>query len=468
MKRLSIQVRLALWYFVSVAAIIVLFAAGSWFALRASMYHSIDRDLGYRLTAVLPFIQNHQLNSREQFARAFSNSSDAAIVGVFVQITDDASNVVYESDILASHNVPAIPTAPADGSVAMSTEGRQGWPVRVASRHVVVNGAGLTVHVAEPLRDMLGSLREYTLYFSLLVPLALLLTTSVGYWMSRRALVPVEQIRKEADAIDPEDLTTRLRVPESDDELARLAQTLNSMLGRIEAGFCSIQQFTADASHELRAPLALILTAGEVSLRRERTREELAATLEKVVKEARRMAQLVDDLLTLARGDGQRRAAKLEPVDIAALLRELCSEFAPITEAKALQLRTDLPQGATFAMGAGADLRRLFVILIDNAVKYTEEGTVSVKLYRGRHELCVEIQDTGIGIEKGALPHIFDRFWRADTARSRAEGGAGLGLSLASQIMLRMGGRITVESEPDSGSIFIVELKAADLIESNS
>lgn len=468
MKRQSIQVRLAAWYSLSVAAIIALFASGSWLALRASMYHSIDRDLEYRMSAVTPFIQNHGLNAGEQFTRVFASSSDSAVVGVFVQITDDASNVVYESDVLASHHVSTIAPGPADGSMVVTTVGQHGWPVRVASKHIVVNGAGLTVHVMEPLRDMIGSQREYALYFSLLVPLALLLTTTVGYWMSRRALGPVEQIRKEADAIDPADLATRLRVPETDDELARLAQTLNSMLGKIEVGFRSIEQFTADASHELRAPLALILTAGEVSLRRERTREDLAATLEKVVKEARRMAQLVDDLLTLARGDGQRRETELEPVDIAALLRELCCEFALIAETKALGLRTDVPQGAAFAMGTGADLRRLFVILIDNAVKYTEEGTVSVRLYKDRHGLCVAIQDTGIGIEKGALPHIFDRFWRADKARSRAEGGAGLGLSLASQIVLRVGGKITVESEPGSGSIFLVELNAADLTAPNS
>ena len=264
MKRLSIQVRLAAWYFLSVAAIIVLFAACSWYALKASMYHSIDRDLGYRMAVIVPFIESHSLNSREQFARVFANSSDSSIVGVFVQVTDDQSNVVYASDILRSHRVPALSPGVPSGSVSLTTVGQSGWPVRAASKHVVIGGTGVTVHVVEPLRDMLGSLREYALYFSLLIPLALILTTTVGYWMSRRALAPVEQIRKQAEAIDAADLTTRLKVPESDDELSRLAQTLNAMLSKIEAGFRSVERFTADASHELRAPLALIITAGEV------------------------------------------------------------------------------------------------------------------------------------------------------------------------------------------------------------
>lgn len=268
MRRFSIQVRLAAWYFVSVAAIVAFFAAGSWFALKASMNHSIDRDLGYRMAAVVPFIESHVLNSREQFEQTFAGSSDASVVGVFVQVTDERGQVIYESEILRAHRVPVLPQGASDGSIAFTTVGERGWPVRVASRRVVVGGAGLTIHIVEPLRDMLGSLREYSLYFSLLVPLALLLTTTVGYLMSRRALAPVEQIRRDAEAIDPDDLATRLRVPETEDELARLTHTLNAMLARIEAGFRSVEQFTADASHELRAPLALIITAGEVSLRR--------------------------------------------------------------------------------------------------------------------------------------------------------------------------------------------------------
>ena len=461
MKRLSIGIRLAAWYFLSVAAIVGLFAAGSWFALKASMYHSIDRDLGYRMAAVEPFIESHGFRVREQFARALANSSDASIIGVFVQITDDSAGVVYESDVLASHRVPVMPQGPRDGTISLSTVGQGGWPVRVASKHVVVEGAGLTIHVVEPLRDVLGSLREYTLYFSLLIPLALLATTTVGYWMSRRALVPVEQIRKEADAIAPADLTARLRVPETDDELARLAQTLNAMLARIESGFRAVQQFTADASHELRAPLALMITAGEVSLRRERSREELADALGKIVREARRMSKLVEDLLALARGDAQKAKMERVPVDVAGLLRELAAEIEPAVHAKGLQFLVKLPAGEVLAMGSGPDLRRLFLILVDNAIKYTDAGWVQLALEGDEAEVRVTVRDSGIGIEASALPHVFDRFWRADKVRSRSEGGVGLGLALAAQIAQQHGGAILAESEVGSGSTFTVQLKRA-------
>ena len=462
MKRLSIQVRLAAWYFLSVGAIIVLFAACSWYALKASMYHSIDRDLGYRMAVVVPFIESHSLNSREQFARVFANSSDSSIVGVFVQVTDDQSNVVYASDILRSHRVPALSPGVPTGSVSLTTVGQSGWPVRAASKHVIVAGTGLTVHVVEPLRDMLGSLREYALYFSLLIPLALILTTTVGYWMSRRALAPVEQIRKQAEAIDAADLTTRLKVPESDDELSRLAQTLNAMLSKIEAGFRSVERFTADASHELRAPLALIITAGEVSLRHERSREQLAETLQKIVREARHMSKLVENLLALARGDGQAIGAESGPVDLALLLRELCTELAPAAHAKGLELTATIPDNEIYAMGETTDLRRLFLILVDNAIKYTEAGSINLSLTSNDAHVDVTVRDTGIGIEQDALPHVFDRFWRADKVRSRSEGGAGLGLSLASQIIQKLGGTISVESEIGRGSSFTVQLQSAD------
>jgi heavy metal sensor kinase len=462
LKSLSIQVRLTAWYLLSLAIIVALFAGGSWLALKASMYHSIDRDLRYRIATVIPFIESHSLNTRELFEKAFANSSDSSIVGVFVQITNDQAALLYESDVLASHRVPLMPTGLPDGSISITTVGERGWPVRVASRRILVDGTGLTVHVVEPLRDLLSSLREYGLYLALLVPGVLLLTATAGYWMSRRALAPVEHIRKEAEAIDPADLTTRLRVPPTDDELARLARTLNAMLTRIEEGFRSIERFTADASHELRAPLALIITAGDVTLRRERSREELVETLRKIVREARHMSKLVENLLALARGDAQRESSELLPVDVAGMLRELCAELGAAARENGLKLTASVPDREVQVMGESTNLRRLFLILLDNAIKYTEAGSITLTLDWEDSLVKVIVADTGIGIESAALPHVFDRFWRADKVRSRAEGGAGLGLSLASQIVQQHGGTISVESESGRGSRFTVQLKAAN------
>jgi heavy metal sensor kinase len=461
LKRRSIHFRLAVWYFLSVAAIIVLFAAGSWLALRTSMYYAIDRDLRYRMSAVVPLIESHSLKSREQFEHVFADSSDSSITGVFVQITDGKSNMIYESDILLFHRIPVLPPGSIDGAIELTTLDRHGWPMRIANRRILIQDTALTVHVIEPLRDIFNSLREYALSLCLLVPLALLLTTAVGYSMSRRALAPVEQIRKQTAAIEPSDLTTRLKVPDSDDELAKLAQTLNAMLSRIEKGFRSIEQFTADASHELRAPLALIITGGEVSLRRGRTHEELTDTLQKIVQEARRMSKLVEDLLQLARGDADRIPTEFATADLPGILRELTTELEPVALAKGLRLTSTCPHHEILVAGTASDLRRLFLILIDNAIKYTESGAIVLGLCVEGSQVKVTVADSGIGIEQAALPHVFDRFWRADKVRSRAEGGAGLGLALAAQIGRRNGGSISVESKVGQGSTFTVQLQAA-------
>jgi len=462
LKKLTIQARLALWYCGSGAVILALFAGASWFAMRATLFHAIDRDLRYRMASVAPFLANRGLNTREQLERVLTGSSDSAIVGEFVQVTGDEAGLLYESDVLASHHVPVLGRGKEDGSVKIATEGGHGWRVRVASEHMVVGGVGLTVHVVEPLRDTMESLEEYRDTLLLMLPVALLLTTTAGYWMSRRALEPVEQIRREVEGIDPGDLAARLQVPATEDELARLARTLNAMLGRIEGGFRAVQQFTADASHELRAPLALIQTAGEVSLRKERTREELAEVLRRVVREARHMSKLVESLLELARGDARERRAELAAVDLAGLVRELCGELRPVAEAKGLTLAVDGPEGELAVLGEATELRRLVLILLDNAMKYTEAGGIDVAVQRAEGGVALTVRDTGIGIEASALPHVFDRFWRADKVRSRAEGGVGLGLALAAQIVKRHGGKITVESEPGAGTKFLVMLAAAE------
>lgn len=338
-----IHVRLTDWYLLSLTVILTLFAAASWYAMKVSMVHSIDRDLDYRLLAVAPFIQSHALSTSKDFGKTFAASSDSSVVGVFVQISDDASHVLYESEVLTSHHVPPFERAKADGSVTRATVTDHGWPVRVASKRLVGGGIGMSIHVVEPLRDLLSSLHELTLYFIPLVCCALLVTALAGYWISRRALAPVEHLRREADAIDPTDLTARLCLPPTDDELARLAVTLNSMLARIEVGFRSVEQFTADASHELRAPLALILTAGEVSLRHPRSQQELADVLSKIIREARRMSKLVDGLLALARGDAHSLCSSLASVDLKMVLAEVVEQVRPVAAAKGLRVEFSFP-----------------------------------------------------------------------------------------------------------------------------
>jgi signal transduction histidine kinase len=275
-------------------------------------------------------------------------------------------------------------------------------------------------------------------------------------------LAPVRRIAKATRAITESNLSARLEVPDSADELQHLSETLNEMLARIEQSFARTRQFTADASHELRAPMTLIYTAAQYSLRKPRTNEELVESMGKILRESRRTTELINDLLTLARGDAGMEEPRLEPLDAARLLREGLEQTTPVAESKHITMILEPGPGALPVRGDDARLRRLLLILLDNALKYTGEGgRVTV---RGRAEadgVMIDVIDTGAGIAAEDLPHVFERFWRADQVRSRQAGGTGLGLSIARQIATQHGATLAVSSELGRGSTFTLRMPPA-------
>jgi heavy metal sensor kinase len=290
----------------------------------------------------------------------------------------------------------------------------------------------------------------------------LLLSSAGGYWISRRALAPVDEIARTARSISADNLSKRLAVPLSGDELQRLSETLNEMIARLESAFSKIVRFTADASHELRTPLAVMRTTAEVALRGPQADGEHREALEQIVAEIQRTSHLVDNLLLIANADAGYGRPNKARVNLADAVAEACTEGAALARAKSIVLQSRLPDEPVWVHGDVHALRRLFLILLDNAVKYTPAG--------GRCEVCVgardgfvigTVSDTGIGIASEDLPHIFDRFYRVDRARSRALGGTGLGLAIGRWIAEAHDGSITVESALDRGSVFEVRLRAA-------
>jgi signal transduction histidine kinase len=276
----------------------------------------------------------------------------------------------------------------------------------------------------------------------------------------------VNQIVRDARAIDSNRLSQRLSVPPAHDDLRQLSETLNSMLDRIEASVSRIKQFTADASHELRAPVTLIQAAAEYTLRHERTRPELADAMSKILRESKWTSQLIDNLLLLARADSDDEVLKPGPVQLNAVLREAVDRTGQLASSKKLRIATDIDESELYVSGDLTLLQRLFFVLIENGVKYTpENGTVSVALRSSLDDAVIEVFDTGIGIAEEDLPHVFDRFWRADKVRSREMGGTGLGLSIAKWIVEKIGGSIQVESMLGRGSKFIVRLPKIQHVE---
>ncbi len=288
-----------------------------------------------------------------------------------------------------------------------------------------------------------------------LVPVVIAISCLGGAWLSRRALRPVDEITSAARAIGIENLAYRLPAPGTGDELERLTETWNATLARLEAAVAVLWSFAGDASHELRTPVAVIRTSAELALRRDRDPEAYRDSLREIAAESERMTELVEDLLFLARRDSRDAGMPMGPLDLRDVLNETARELHGLAEARDIRIRV-LPgvEDATIA-GNPAALRRLFLALFDNALKYSADGsevTASVVSKDGR--LVAIVEDEGIGISAEDIPHIFQRFYRADKARS--DGGHGLGLSLAQSIAAAHDAVIEVESEPGKGSVFQV------------
>jgi signal transduction histidine kinase len=250
-----------------------------------------------------------------------------------------------------------------------------------------------------------------------------------------------------------------LQTLKTGDELQRLTDTLNEMLDRIESAFQKVTQFTADASHELRTPVSLIRTEAELALRRSRTESEYKESLLQILQEAERTTLLIEQLLELARADSGRGSLIMQPVDLPEVLRSVVSSWQQVAAARNLQFSADIHKSDVSVMGEATLLRRLVDILLDNAFKYTPSpGSVCLVLEVRKETAVIRVRDSGMGIAQEEQEKIFERFYRIDKARSREEGGVGLGLAIADWIVLQHQGAISVESRPGEGATFRVEL----------
>ena len=380
-----------------------------------------------------------------------------------MRVFDASGTRIYQSPSL-EHQLSTGPPAVEPGRITFRTvSGNQDEDVRLAATAIEIQNHRYVVELVQPVTIGERSLTRFGRMLMLVIPLALVLATLGGYWLSGRALAPVTQITNDARRINATNLSDRLVVPPAHDELRELSETLNAMLGRIDQSVSQLRQFTADASHELRAPLALIYTAAEFSLRRERPREELVDALEKIVRESRHTTSLVDSLLLLARADsGEDGLQAPVPINLSALCQDTADRAAELAAAKDISISTDLGSTSIVVEGDETALRRLLLILVDNAVRYTPAGgRVDVRLAVDGKAALIRISDTGIGIAAADLAHVFDRFWRADKVRSRSAGGTGLGLAIARWIVDRHGGTIVVSSQAGRGSTFTVTLPLA-------
>jgi heavy metal sensor kinase len=459
-KNRSIGFRLAAWYFLVFACGVAAFSIAAWFAMRASIYHATDEALEDRVRGVQSFMDLQIASlSIPEIRDEFREHSVLGPGGDLFQVCDENGQWLYRSVPLESNNVP-IQSPGALGTPRFETLPVQGHVLRFYSQRILVNGKPYTVQVAVPMNEAFEALEWFRIMLAFAAPLLLIAASAGGYWISSRALAPVDEISRAAQRISIENLTDRLQVPQSGDQLQRLSETLNAMLSRLESSVRRITQFTADASHELRAPVSLIRTTAEVAVqKRDRPSEEYLEALDDILEEAERTSQVVDSLMLLARADSGKESLECIPVDACTIVRGAAEQGERLARSQGVEFTANLPAHPIPIQADPDALRRALLILMDNAVKYSPRGgSIQVGLVSRDGCAVASVSDRGIGIGPQDLAHIFDRFWRADKARSREQAGAGLGLAIAKWIVDMHEGTISVQSEPGKGSVFEIRL----------
>jgi heavy metal sensor kinase len=459
MKRLSIGVRLMLWYLAIFAMGELVFGASMWFILRHNMYDIVDDGLGDQIEDLRNFLASQKPDST--VAKLQEEADETYAIehsGDYLQIHLGNADLIYRSPFLEQHPAVLMPPDQIKRPIFRSRRVER-RPFRFAYEKLNVNGRTYTVQVGVPADDVIEILHLFRSSLLMFGPALLLVAAVVGYWMSRRALGPVDALVQTAREIGGANLHSRLQKLNTGDELQRLADTLNEMLDRIETAFQRVTQFTADASHELRTPVSLIRTEAELALRRSRGEAEYQESMRHILLEAERTTALIEELLALARADSGREALHMEPVDLRHTLRSLVGGWKQVAAIRDLDFCPAIDHSETFVMGDEIMLRRLADILLDNAFKYTPTpGSVRLSLEQKPDSAVITVQDSGVGIAQEDQSKIFERFYRVDKARSRAQGGTGLGLSIAQWIVTQHRGSITVESRPGEGATFRVEL----------
>jgi heavy metal sensor kinase len=457
MRKLSIGVRLTVWYLAIFAVAQIAFGAGMWFILRHHLYDLVDDSLESQVEDLKNFLAAQKKDaSIAKLQEEVTETYTLEHPGDYLELYADGV-LIYRSAFLQSHPV----TLGSLNQVHRIFKNRRidGRPLRFVRQNLEANGHVYTATMGVKTNDVVETLTLFGSYLLMVAPLLFLVAAGGGYWLSRRALAPVDALVSTARDISGANLNTRLQKLNTGDELQRLSDTLNEMLDRIETAFLRITEFTADASHELRTPVSLIRTEAELALRRSRGEAEYKESLRHILLEAERTTALIEQLLSLARADSGRETLHMQPVNLSETLRGVAEGWRQVATIRNLQFSASTGTADSFVVGDETMLRRLADILLDNAFKYTPSpGSVRVSVEHNADNAVITVQDSGVGIAEEEQAKIFERFYRVDKARSRAQGGAGLGLSIAQWIVTQHRGSITVDSRPGSGATFRVEL----------
>jgi heavy metal sensor kinase len=455
--RAPIRVRLTAWYLALLALTLVALGGFLLLRLRADLVAGVDGSLDARAAEISlsPRDAGFGLAGRAALAGLPRRESAAQLLSADGRVLFSVGEGLGAWPLLGPDRLRGVrPGHPLRTSLRL---GPQRERFRVLATALDGPAGRQVLLVASSLEGVEESLERLRLLLLFAVPGALLLAGAGGWLLAGKALWPVARMTRQAGAIGSSQLDERVSVPPARDELALLASTLNTMLDRIQRSVTEQRRFLADASHELRTPLAILRAELEVGLRDARCANGSAEVLQSSLEEVDRMSGLVESLLTLARADEGQLELLREPVDLDEVAGAVVAKLRPITAAKriALTLEGEGPE----VIADRARLVQVVTNLLDNAVAYTAPGgTIQVRVWETGGEAGLSVRDSGPGIAPAALPRVFDRFFRADTGRSRAGGGSGLGLAICKELVEAHGGRIQAQSKLGAGSTFTVTL----------
>jgi heavy metal sensor kinase len=452
----SIKFRLTVWYLIAIVLPLVAFGAVAYLMLSKNLYRNLDLALQARVAELENSItvQDNQISFEQKFNDLILiyNADGALLQKLGPNVRFSNIEEVVQRALFGERGFLTATTAEGQDVRLYAA------PFNLDSRTRVAIVVGRRTR---EIKEMLSIFRVVIVYSALAV---VLLAGVGGMFLANRTLKPVDHITDIAREIGEGDLSRRINI-KSEDEMGRLASTLNGMIARLEEAFQKQRQFAADASHEMRTPLAIIQAESSLALDRKRTQSEYRRSLELVSQEVTYMSEIISKLLLLSRNGAGSEALTFQEVNLKDLLIELSSDVEALVQEKGVTFSLGQMDSLT-VKGDRLRLKQLFLNVLENAVRYTPSGgTISSSVVKKNGSAFVSISDTGIGIPTEDLPFIFDRFYRVDKARSRADGGMGLGLAIASSIAKLHGGGIEVESQVGKGSTFHIALP---LIESST
>ena len=449
------------------ALILVVFSSGVYVYFRNSLEKSIDakiKSIGEVLSSSMT--ESHNMSVFGNFERYLENVLGRKPKGKFIQIMDTSGKIGAKMNDIETDTLPSSYNAlerALNGEVVYETVESVRPRLRVVTIPIKENKENKRVtsivQVGTSMEDFDETMRKLLIVMVIGIPTSIGVTIIGGYFLAKKALRPVDRLRKAALKITLSNLGEQIDIGGRRDELGRLAQTFNEMIGRLRDSFQRINQFSIDVSHELKTPLTILKGETEVALRKEREVEGYKRILESNLEEIDRMADIIDDLLLLSKAEAREVHLNLAEVSMRDLVADVCVNMKIFADNKGIELMVkDLED--IKVRGDESKIRRMLLNIVENGIKYTPAGgKVEISSFANNGYVQIDVKDNGVGIPDGDVKFIFDRFYRGDKSRKR-ESGSGLGLSISKWIAEMHEGTIEVTSQPSEGSLFSIKLPA--------